>query len=288
MKIALADRIFSSPLEHDTSLLFQYINQRRRLKETTRQLQEARQNCLRHLEELRRLRRQETAERELIANVSHEFRTPVAAIKGFAETLRRGGLQDRKNRLEFVKTIEKHSDWLAKLIENLLVLHSLNSKRRVLSRQSVDLAGFLSNFADSVAPLARKKQVALKISAAEGLRVDCDADHLERALQSLYENALKFTPSGGTVEISARACGQQALVAVRDEGSGIPPSLLPDFFKRLSRFKHRLGKGTGLGLRIAKCAVEANGGRIWVEKNPGRGVSFAFTVGLPSPKSRRK
>ncbi|MBI4424408.1 MAG: HAMP domain-containing histidine kinase [Elusimicrobia bacterium] len=229
------------------------------------------------LAELETLRRRYETERELVARVSHQFRTPLAAIKGFAETLRRGGLRDRRRRLEFVQTIEKHSDWLSRIVEGLLTVHGIESRRHPLRPRRLELRAYLRRFAVSLAPVARKRRVRLAVEDGPGLVAWGDPDHLERALQSLCENAIGHARTA--VELRAWPEARASVVEIRDDGPGIPEELLPRLFDGLSRAPAaRRRHGTGLGLRIARCAVEANGGKAWAANHPAGGAVFRFTL----------
>ena len=223
------------------------------------------------------LRGRRAQEQEVLARISHELRTPVTAIKGFAETLRRGGLRDRRHRLRFVETIERHSDWLSRIIEELLTLYALESKAPRYEPQAIELSRFLKRFSAGLAPVARKRGVRLRAAAEPSLSAWADRDQLERALQSLCENALAHARLG--VEMSAYSEGRSAVVEVRDDGPGVPAELLPRVFEGVRGPAPRRGRsGTGLGLRIARCAVETNRGRIWAENARSGGAVFRFTL----------
>ncbi|MBI4347005.1 MAG: PAS domain-containing protein [Elusimicrobia bacterium] len=236
--------------------------------------------ALRDAERLEGLRRRYEREKDVVARVSHEFRTPVAAIKGFAETLRRGGLKDRRHRLQFVRTIERHADWLGRISEQLLTLYAFESGRREPQPEGIRVAEFLRGFTAGLAPVARKRKIRLKASAHPDLSVWADRDHLEQALQSLCENAVAHAKS--EVEIRAWAEAGRAVINVRDDGLGIPAAVLPTMFEGDQRpADDGPGKrGTGLGLRIARCAIQANGGRIWAEDDPGGGANLRCALPL--------
>lgn len=230
--------------------------------------------------ELETLRHREALQREFMANISHEFRTPVAAIKGFAETLRLGGLNDRANRLDFVKTIERHSEHLRRLVEDLLDLSAQESGRRKPVPGRIGLAHFVQSLLLGLSPLSKEKNLTVRSSIDPALQAWMDAGDLERVLQSLCENAIKFSGINGEIEIAADLRVGQILVSVRDQGPGIQLELLPHLFERFRKPPDSLPRrlGFGLGLTIAKGAVEANNGRIWAENNNGAGATFHFTI----------
>lgn len=233
--------------------------------------------------ELEAFRRRESVQRDFIANISHEFRTPVTAIKGFAETLRRGGMDDKRNRLRFVKTIEKHSDSLGCLIEDLLTVSAQESGTRSPKPKKIPLASFARAFIRGMAPVVKQKKQTLRARVDPGLKVWADPQDLERILGSLCENAFKFSDLKTAIEISGAAREGRAIISVCDKGQGIPPEALSRIFERFSQAgkpSPRKSRGIGLGLSIAKGAVEINKGKIWAENNAEGGATFHFTLPL--------
>lgn len=232
------------------------------------------------------LREREKMTMALMATVSHELRTPLAAIKGFAETLRLGGLNDKKNRMDFVTTIEKHANRLSYLVEDLLLLTDLDSKSKAPAFTELDLAAFVEDCVHGLAPLIRTESATLDIEIPEGLKVRADIDRLARVVSNLLDNAFKYNRQGGRVLVTAAAEGAEAVVTVRDEGRGIPPEDLPFIFGRFYRSKTtRHIHGTGLGLSIVKSIVELHGGRIWAESVVGKGTDMRFTLPLAAPQA---
>lgn len=232
------------------------------------------------------LREREKMTTALMATVSHELRTPLAAIKGFAETLRLGGLNDKKNRMDFVVTIEKHANRLSYLVEDLLLLTDLDSKSKAPAFTELDLGLFVEDCVQGLAPLIRSESAHLDIEIPEGLKVRADIDRLARVVSNLLDNAFKYNRPGGRVLVTAAAEGGAAVVTVRDEGQGIPAEDLPHIFGRFYRSKTtRHIHGTGLGLSIVKSIVELHGGRIWAESVVGKGTDMRFTLPLAAPQA---
>ncbi|MFA6028920.1 MAG: ATP-binding protein [Elusimicrobiota bacterium] len=229
------------------------------------------------LHDITRLRRLEEMRRDFVANVSHELRTPLASIKGFAETLRRGALEDAEHRLEFVGTIETQADRLTRLVDDLLELASVESGRRPLRLERVELGTFARDVAASLAPLAEKRRVRVEVAADAGLAVKADPSALRLLLQNLLDNAIKYNREGGEVRVSASREGASVDLCVSDTGLGIPAADLPRVFERFYRVdkarSRELG-GTGLGLAIVKHLAEAHGGRVRAESVEGSGSSF--------------
>jgi two-component system phosphate regulon sensor histidine kinase PhoR len=226
------------------------------------------------------LRDSERSQRDFVANVSHEFRTPVAAIKGFAETLRRGAIDDKRSRLGFVRTIESHADRLDWLVHDLLELSRLGSGMVSFAFEKLSAREFLSSFADGVAPILERRELRLAVDAAKGLRMSADRPHLVQVFDNLLSNAFRYSPKGGVIRLEARPDGRRCRLTVRDQGPGIAPEHLPRLFDRFYRVEKGDGGGnSGLGLHIVKTIVEGQGGKVWAESAPGKGA--AFHVSLP-------
>jgi two-component system phosphate regulon sensor histidine kinase PhoR len=234
------------------------------------------------LHDITRLRRLEQMRRDFVANVSHELRTPLASIRGFAETLSAGAVDDKENRLDFLRTIQEHADRLTKLVDDLLDLSAIESGHRAPRLAPTDLGAALAESGRAFAPVAEERRVELAAAPTPALpRVLVDPDQLKQILANLLDNALKYTEPGGRVELSAESWKGGARVTVRDTGVGIPETDLPRVFERFYRVdkaRERSVGGTGLGLSIVKHLVEANGGEVSVESRQPGGTSFRFTL----------
>lgn len=231
-------------------------------------------------------KRREQQQRDFVANVSHEFRTPLTAIRGFAETLRKGGLKDHKNATRFLAIIERHAQRLSRIVNDLLEL-SAQEAGLPLEMETLELKPAVDRLCESLAPLAAKKDVSLRNEAPAGLAVEADEARLAQILQNLISNAIKHNRSGGSVRIVAEAQETEIVVSVSDTGEGIAPEHLSELFKRFQRAHTRTDRSnsTGLGLAICKGLIEAHGGRIWVESALGEGSTFSFS--LPAFPKRR-
>ncbi|MBI3547539.1 MAG: response regulator [Elusimicrobia bacterium] len=239
-------------------------------------------------QEAERLREREAMQRQMVATVSHELRTPIAAIKASAETLRRGGVADKKSFPRFISIIESQSDRLASLVDDLLVLAELESRKVKPVPHAVALRPYIKQFVGGVAPIAKRKQVTIDVDVPEEVLLWVDRGHLAGIFQNLIDNAIKYNRKGGAVGISARRGAKEVEIAISDTGIGIPTkdlTLVFQQFHRSSTARALSIKGTGLGLYIIKTMVECNGGRIWAESEPGRGSTFRFT--LPTPDALR-
>lgn len=226
------------------------------------------------------LRRLERARRELTANVSHELRTPLTSIKGFAETLLGGALDDEKTSRHFLEIIDKEANRLVKLVDDLLDLSSLESKRISLELGQVRVGDLVADMVTKMRPLAAGRQLQLRPTEAD-IVVLADRDRLEQVLTNLLDNAIKFTPDGGHIAVGWRSSNGEVEVTVADSGPGISPADLPHVFERFykaDRARPAVPGGSGLGLAITKHIVEAHGGRIRVVSSPGAGTTFTFTL----------
>ncbi|MBX5481684.1 MAG: PAS domain-containing protein [Myxococcaceae bacterium] len=233
--------------------------------------------------DLTELRRLEKVRKDFVANVSHELRTPIAAIRGYAETLRAGALEDREHAPKMVEIIHRQSERLSALVNDLLELSRLESGAQTLERAPVQLAEVATRAADAMRPRAATKALALMAELDPILWVLADARALEQVLLNLLDNAVKYTPSGGRVQMDAQRVDGRVTVSVRDTGGGIDEKHLGRIFERFYRVdkgRSRDTGGTGLGLSIVKHLVTAMGGEIRVRSDAGQGSEF--TVSLPA------
>ena len=214
--------------------------------------------------------------RDFVANVSHELKTPLAAIRGMAETLRDGALGDAETADRFVGRILEQCARLQALLEDLLTLSRLESPLGAKEPEPVDLDALASQAVEVITPAAVERDVVVETSTiAETLPGDADA--LERLLLNLLDNAVKYNRPGGTVYLAIRRDGDQVVIEVRDTGIGIPAEHLPRIFERfyrVDRARSRGEGGTGLGLAIVKHVAQLHGGRVEVESEPGKGSTF--------------
>jgi two-component system phosphate regulon sensor histidine kinase PhoR len=234
------------------------------------------------LHDITELRRLERVRRDFVANVSHEFKTPLTAIQGFAETLLGGALDDKANRKRFVEIIREHAQRLARLTDDLLKLSRIEAGRLDLESRPVSVAGLVNGCVETARLKAESRGLRLAVELPEGLPpVRGDAVQLDEVLLNLIDNALQYTPSGGRIDVTAYSNGHEVIFTVADTGIGIPESDLERIFERFYRVdaaRSREAGGTGLGLSIARHIVDAHGGRIWVESAVGQGSRFRFSI----------
>jgi two-component system phosphate regulon sensor histidine kinase PhoR len=224
------------------------------------------------------LKRLERVRSEFVANVSHELRTPLTAIKGYAETLRDGGLRDAEAAAGFVQVIHRHAERLRALIEDLLDLAAVEQNQARISLAPVSLRDVVSQAEAVTRPAAAGRRHTVTVDVPGDLpRVQADRDRLAQILINLLDNAVKFTPEGGRIDVSARPAPGRVIVSIKDNGVGIPPEDIGRIFERFYRVDRARGRregGTGLGLAIAKHLTLAMGGAIEVESLPGSGTTF--------------
>ena len=242
------------------------------------------------LHDITELRKLERIRRDFVANVSHEFRTPLTAIQGFAETLIAGALDDPQNRGRFLNIILEHARRLARLTEDLLKLSQMDADRLELEVHPVKVSQLVESCYETARHRAAEKELTLTL--APGLSdslpdVAGDARRLQEVLQNLLDNAIQYTLPGGKIVLSAELKNDGVVFTVADTGIGIPTADQPRIFERFYRVdaaRSREAGGTGLGLAIAKHLVEVHGGRVWVESEVGVGSRFHFSVPLFDPE----
>jgi two-component system phosphate regulon sensor histidine kinase PhoR len=238
------------------------------------------------LHEITDLRRLERVRQDFVANVSHEFRTPLTAIQGFAETLLAGAIDDPANRRRFVEIIREHSMRLARLTEDLLKLSRIEAGQLKLDFRPVSVAQLIESCVETAQLKAVPRQLALHVSLPEQLpAARGDSNTLQEVLQNLLDNALQYTPAGGKIDVSASCSDGHVVVTVADTGIGIPQAEQERIFERFYRVdaaRSREAGGTGLGLSIARHIMEAHGGRLWVESAVGEGSRFHFSIPVTS------
>lgn len=238
------------------------------------------------LHNITRQKRLENLRKDFVANVSHELRTPLSVIKGYVETLvDAGDDMPSGDRHRFMNTIQRHTDRLNSLLEDLLTLSRLESTQPGLAREQVDLAQLVAVSLEDFRsrPAAQEHKFHLVVDPALP-EVFVDPLKIGQVLDNLVSNALKYTPRGSRIELSARIDSKDTLeMAVRDNGPGIPAEDLPHIFERFYRVdkgRSREKGGTGLGLSIVKHIVQLHGGKVWAESRVGEGTSFLITLPL--------
>jgi two-component system phosphate regulon sensor histidine kinase PhoR len=252
----------------------------------SRTLNDTAANLQRTVEQLQlehsELERLERIRKDFVINVSHELRTPLASIQGYTETLLDGALADPQYNMRFLGIIRHNAERLARLTEDLLTLSRVEQKRQKLEFEPHSIGGLIEESMDLVRPIAAKSPIRLETELdAATPEVWCDGEAVSQILSNLLDNAIKYTPAGGSIVAGAYPAGRFVEVFVRDSGAGIPAEDLPRLFERFYRVdkarSRELG-GTGLGLSIVKHLVGAHNGTVRVESRVQEGSTFFFTL----------
>jgi len=271
-------------------------------------LRQGDQACLIILQDLTRVRRLETVRRDFISNISHELRTPMAALKALVDTLRDGALQDPPAAKRFLDRMDVEVDALTQMVQEFLQLSRIESGRAPIRLEPASVAELVIPPVERLRPQAERAELSVTVEIVPDLpEVLADTDRIQQVVTNVVHNAIKFTPPGGTIAVSASllqsileenwppaeaapdfdrdSSGEWVAVRVKDSGVGIPVDDLPRVFERFYKAdRARSGGGTGLGLSIAKHIVRAHDGTIWAESVEGEGATFTFV--LPKLTSR--
>jgi two-component system phosphate regulon sensor histidine kinase PhoR len=226
----------------------------------------------------------EHVRREFVANVSHELRTPLSAIKLMLETILVAD-DDPEARTLFLPQVAREVDRMIRLVEDLLELARSESGNLVLRKDVFDLTDIATTVVNTFAQRSASADVELDLEAPEAVFVDADRNRLTQVGLNLVDNALRHTPSGGTVTVEVVRDESHAILRVRDTGRGIPYNDLPHIFERfyvVDRSRSREHTGTGLGLSIARHLVEAHGGTLTAQSLYGRGATFECRLPIPA------
>ncbi|MBI5359374.1 MAG: HAMP domain-containing protein [Planctomycetes bacterium] len=225
----------------------------------------------------------EQLRRDFVANVSHELRTPLTFIKGYVETLQDLPPEERDKAKEFLAIIEKNVKQLTNLVEDLLDLARLESREGIARMRPADIGEVVRRVLDNFKPAVMGKGHNVIVDISEGLPLmQADSDLLEKAIGNLIDNAVKYTPAGGRIEVCVKPSDKAVRIEVRDNGIGIPQADMERIFERFYRVdksRSREMGGTGLGLAIVKHIVQLHHGEVTVQSTPGKGS--VFTISMP-------
>lgn len=239
--------------------------------------------ALRDVTEIQRLER---ARREMVSNVSHELSTPITAIGLLADTLLEMAEKEKPKRLrKMAADIKREVDTLSQLVQEMRDLSLIESGQMPIRLTPARLLDVVQSSVEPLEALADGKQQTIEVSVPKDIVVLADSFQLQRALKNILHNAVKYGPQQGEIEISASIDGDEAIIAVRDEGPGIARDDLPRIFERFYQADRARRTGTGLGLAIVRHIVLAHGGRVWAESVPGEGATFFIALALAEPES---
>ncbi|QYR23137.1 HAMP domain-containing protein [Paenibacillus sp. sptzw28] len=247
------------------------------------------------LQDVSAIRRLERMRSEFVANVSHELKTPVTAVKGFAETLLGGAVNDPETARSFLQIIYDESDRLNRLIGDILELSKIESRRVPLQFSPIELSAFIGKTVELMSAEAERKNIRIAMKAEPGIYVEADEDRLRQIVMNLLANGISYTQGGGLVTIEVEPVSsvsdqagadisdyEHIRITISDTGIGIPKKDLPRIFERFYRVdkaRSRSSGGTGLGLSIVKHLVELHKGSISVDSQVG--IGSTFTIELP-------
>jgi two-component system phosphate regulon sensor histidine kinase PhoR len=231
------------------------------------------------LNDVTRLKRLEAVRRDFVANVSHELKTPVTSIKGFAETLEDGALDDPEAARRFIRIIAGQADRLNSIIEDLLALSTLEQSvdSPLLQLEEADLCDVVAVALEVCEPKAEAKHIELREHCAGRILAPVSPPLLEQAVVNLVDNAIKYSADGSPVDVALAEQGDEIVVSVIDEGQGVSREHLPRLFERFYRVDKARSRdmgGTGLGLAIVKHIAQIHGGRVSVDSIVGHGSTF--------------
>jgi two-component system, OmpR family, sensor histidine kinase BaeS len=230
------------------------------------------------------LARSNELRRQMTADIAHDLRTPLTVITGYIEALRDGVLKPTPARFE---TMNTEAQQLKRLVDDLRTLSLADSGELPMQRQRVAPRALLDRLTAAYAPQAAARQITLAVNAAPDLpEVVVDPERMAQVLGNLVTNALRHTPAGGRIDLSAQAQGARVALVVADTGDGMPADVLPHVFDRFYRgdaARTQQEGESGLGLAIAKSIVEAHGGTITAASTPGHGTTFTITLLIAVP-----
>jgi signal transduction histidine kinase len=239
------------------------------------------------LRDVTQLKEIDTLKSDFVSTVSHDLRSPLTLMRGYASMLEMAGeLNDQQK--NYSKMIVQGVDNMAKLVNNLLDLGRIDFGVG-LQVEKVPILDIVERVTSSLQMQAAQKKISLGLEIAKDLPNIIEADQalLQQAVYNLVENAVKYTPEGGTVTIHLQCTESTLTFAIQDSGIGIPKSDLPRLFEKFYRGTNREAlaqRGTGLGLAIVKSIAERHGGKVWVESELGKGSTFYLLVPLVQPK----
>ena len=235
------------------------------------------------LNDITRLRRLEKVRRDFVANVSHELKTPITSIRASLETILDGAIRNTEDTGRFLSMALRQTDRLSQIVEDLLNLSRVEeeSERGQIIRTATSVEAVMRSATAACESTAYERNVALRLECPDDLQMLVNQPMLERAVTNLIDNAIKFSPADGSVQIRAATDGNRVAISVADQGCGIPEQHLGRLFERFYRVDQARSRemgGTGLGLAIVKHVALAHGGGVAVKSTPGKGSTFTITL----------
>ncbi len=243
------------------------------------------------LHDITELKKLEQVRKDFVANVSHELKTPVTSIKGFAETLLDGAMEEKSLREKFLTIIYKESERLQRLIQDLLELSRIEQQYFTLNWQLINVKSVLDEVVDLLQEKASERKIHLDLNISGDPFIEGDPERLKQIVINVVTNALTYTQAGGHVTMTLTGKDEQVELKIADTGIGISPKELPRIFERfyrVDRARTRQSGGTGLGLAIVKHLIEAHQGHISVDSKVGEGTTFTITLDRKRKEKNRE
>ena len=226
------------------------------------------------------------------ANILHELRTPLHSIQGFVRLILEGKVPDPETQRQFLTIVERESQLLNNLVDELLDTFATGSEPKAMKNEHVAMKYVILNTILKLGGLAAEKEITIATALDDTLPpVKGDEQALGQIVANLLHNAIKFSGQGSKITVRANKLDGQLLTQVTDQGAGIPREIVPRLFEKFYRGHSSMMPavcGTGLGLHICKQIVEAHGGQIWVESEPGKGSTFSFTIPFAPKRVRNQ
>jgi len=231
-------------------------------------------------QDLTRIHQLETVRKDFVSNVSHELRTPLTSLKALTETIRESLINNPESTEKFLLLMDQELDNLTQLLNELIELSRLESGRVPLDRKRISPAVILKSVDEMMRLQAERNGLTLIIHYPDEVSaINADLERVKQVMTNLIHNAIKFTRPGGSITISVNEQEDKVVFQIEDTGAGIDPDVLPRIFERFYKADpSRSGAGAGLGLSISRHIVEAHGGKIWAESEPGVGSKFFFSL----------
>ncbi|HVO69625.1 MAG TPA: HAMP domain-containing sensor histidine kinase, partial [Aggregatilineaceae bacterium] len=223
----------------------------------------------------------ERSRRDMVSNIGHELSTPITAIGLLADTLLNVAEKEKPRRLrKMAKDIRREADTLTQLVQEMRDLSLIESGQMPIRLTSSNLLSIVQTSVEPLLTLVESKNQTISLAVPENICVLADDLQIQRAIKNILHNAVKFTPEGGQIQITATQNGNEAILSVCDSGPGIPADDLPRVFERFFQADRARREGTGLGLAIVRHIVMAHGGRVWAESVEGEGATFYIALAL--------